>query len=53
MKTTMKRKRKKRDVLKATVLKNNLMNRFIREIEREEPLDSDTLKTMLALQPVH
>jgi len=50
---TTKRKKKKRDIIKAAVLKNYLMNRFIREIERVEPLDSDTLKMMFAFQPAH
>jgi hypothetical protein len=42
--------RKKRDDIKNTILKNNLMMRFIRGIEREEQLDSQVLKTMLAYQ---
>lgn len=33
------------------ILKNNIMQRFIREIEREAPLDNYTLQTMLAYQP--
>lgn len=44
--------RKKRDDIKNTILKNNLMMRFLREIEREEQLDSQVLETMLAYQPV-
>ncbi len=28
------------------------MTRFIREIEREEPLEFDTMQTMLVYQPV-
>jgi hypothetical protein len=43
---------KKRDDIKNTILKNNLMMRFIREIEREEQLDSQVLETMLAYQPI-
>jgi len=38
---TVKRKKRRRVVLKGRTLRNNLMNRFIHEIEREEPLDRD------------
>lgn len=48
--TVMKKKRRTTE-LKERVLRNNLMQRFIREIEREEPLDSRTLQTMLITQP--
>ena len=50
MKTTMKGKRNPIAAIKSAVLQNILMNRFIHEIEREEPLESELLKTMVAFQ---
>jgi ribosomal protein L10 len=44
-------KRQRISETKLSILKNNLMNRFIREIEREEPLEMDVRNTMLAYQP--
>ena len=38
--------------IKAIIMKKNLMNRFIHEIEREEPLENDLMNTMLAYQPI-
>ncbi|MDX8341082.1 hypothetical protein SLH46_17925 [Draconibacterium sp. IB214405] len=35
-----------------TIKRNNLMTRFIREIEREEPLEQESLQTMLVYQPI-
>lgn len=49
---TRKRKRRNRKEFKLNIRYNNLMNRFIREIEREEPLEFDTMQTMLVYQPV-
>lgn len=49
MKTTKNSKRITK--AKATIMRHLQMNRFIHEIEREEPLDNDLLKTMLVLQP--
>lgn len=43
---------KKRQELKERIKKNNLMMRFIREIEKEDVLDVQTLKTMLVFQPI-
>ena len=51
MKTT-KDRRKRTTRFKDKIMQNNLMQRFIREIEREEPLDIQTLETMLVFQPV-
>jgi hypothetical protein len=48
----MKAENRKKNDLKNTILKNNLMMRFIRGIEREEQLDSQVLKTMLAYQRI-
>ncbi len=45
-------KRKNRKEFVNTIKRNNLMNRFIREIEREEPLEFESLQTMLVYQPV-
>ncbi len=42
-----KRKKRRSDVFKTTMMRNNLMNRFIHEIEREEPLEREILNTML------
>ena len=44
--------RKNRREFKNAIKRNNLMKRFIREIEREEPLEFDTMQTMLVYQPV-
>ncbi|WP_321372057.1 hypothetical protein [uncultured Draconibacterium sp.] len=49
---TRRRKRKNRKEFKLNIRQNNLMNRFIREIEREEPLEFESLQTMLVYQPV-
>ncbi len=49
---TGRRKRKNRKEFKLNIRHNNLMNRFIREIEREEPLEIESLQTMLVYQPV-
>ena len=46
-------RKKKRVALKAAVQKNNRLNRFIHEIEREEPLDNDTLKIVLTFHPIY
>ncbi|WP_297097328.1 hypothetical protein [uncultured Draconibacterium sp.] len=46
------RNRKNRREFRNTIKRNNLMTRFIREIEREEPLEFDTMQTMLVYQPV-
>jgi ribosomal protein L10 len=43
-------KRQRISGTKLSILKNNLMNRFIREIEREEPLEMDIINTMMANQ---
>lgn len=48
---TRKRSKKRISRARARIMENNLMKRFIREIEREEPLDV-SLKTMLAYQVV-
>jgi len=45
-------KRNKKNDFKSKILKNNLMLRFIREIEREEHLDTQLMETMLTFQPV-
>lgn len=50
MKTTKRQKEKRIAAAKAAIMQNNIMNRFIREIEREDPLDNDTLKSVFALQ---
>jgi ribosomal protein L10 len=47
---TMTRKRKIE--FRQKIMKNNLMQRFIREIEREELLDAQTLNTLLVFHPV-
>lgn len=44
--------RKRKIEFRQKITKNNLMQRFIREIEREELLDAQTLETMLVFQPV-
>lgn len=44
--------RKRKIEFRQKIMKNNLMQRFIREIEREELLDEQTLETMLVFQPV-
>ena len=53
MKTGTNRKRRKVAEIRSAVRKNNLMKRFIYEIEREEPLDDISLRTMLAYQPIN
>jgi hypothetical protein len=50
VKTKKNQKRKRIAILKETIRQNNLMNRFIYEIEREEPLEKDVLSTMFAYQ---
>ena len=52
MKTGTKRKRRKVAEIRAAVMQNNLMKRFIYEIEREEPLDDLSLHTILAYEPI-
>ncbi len=47
----MKTGKRRKQAFKEKILKNNLMNRFIREIEREAPLDKYILQTMLAYKP--
>ncbi|WP_157493757.1 hypothetical protein [Draconibacterium sediminis] len=44
--------RKSRKEFRNLIKRNNLMNRFIRDIEREEPLEFDTMQTMMVYQPV-
>lgn len=44
--------RENRREFENTIKRNNLMKRFIWEIEREEPLEFDTMQTMLVYQPV-
>ena len=44
------KKRNRIAAMKAAVRDNIQMMRFIREIEREDPLDLDTLKTMYVLK---
>ena len=51
MKTIKDGKRKRISKVKATIIRHIQMNRFIHEIEREDPLDNDLLRTMLVLQP--
>lgn len=48
MKTTKSRSRNTKS--KNMIMRHLQMNRFIREIEREDPLENDLLKTMLVLQ---
>lgn len=48
---TRKKSKKRITRARARIMENNLMTRFIREIEREEPLDI-SLKSMLAYQTV-
>ena len=47
---TMKHKRSKE--FKERIMKNNLMKRFLNDIEREDALDGNSLEMMLAYQPV-
>ena len=49
MKTTENKKGKRIMRAKATIMRHFQMNRFIREIEREDPIDNEILKTMLVL----
>ncbi|MFA9388735.1 MAG: hypothetical protein ACERKD_02950 [Prolixibacteraceae bacterium] len=51
--TEVKRKTKKCAALKELVKERSQLNCFIREIEREEPLDDDTLKMILAFDPIY
>ena len=51
MKTRIRKKRNRKE-FKLNIRRNNLMNRFIREIEREEPLEFESLQTMLVYRPV-
>jgi hypothetical protein len=44
--------RKRKIEFRQKIMKNNLMQRFIREIEREELLDAQTLNTLLVFHPV-
>lgn len=48
----MKGKKNKKEDFKSQILRNNLMMRFIREIEREENLDNQLIESMLAYNPV-
>ena len=48
----MKLRKKRNTEFKENIMRNNLMQRFIREIEREDALDKRILQTMLAYQPV-
>ncbi len=47
MKSGKKTKKRRMTRAKGKILQNNLMKRFVRDIEREELLDSETLKTIL------
>ncbi len=49
---TRRRKKRNHKEFKLNIRRNNLMNRFIREIEREEPLEFESLQTMLVYRPV-
>lgn len=51
MKTRENKKMKRITRAKAMIMGHIQMNRFIREIEREDPIDNETLRTMLVLQP--
>lgn len=53
MMTKVKKGKMKQVASKATVQKRNRLNCFIREIEREELLDDDTLKMILAFHPIY
>ncbi|GEM_PF-949372 len=48
------RKQKKGRIarFKEAVVQKNLMNRFIRQIELEEPLEQEIMQTMLSYQMV-
>ena len=50
MKTKKNHKKNRIAKFKESIRQNNLMNRFIFEIEREEPLEKDVLNTMFAYQ---
>lgn len=52
MNTTKDRKRRTIAEYKEIVRQNNLMKRYIREIEREEPLDIQILEMLLAYQTI-
>lgn len=47
MKTRKKTRNGTMTKTKGKILQNNLMKRFVRDIEREEFLDSETLKIIL------
>lgn len=47
------RKVRKRLNKKERNLQKNIIDRFIREIEREEPLEADILNSMVAFQPLY
>jgi hypothetical protein len=49
---TIKQRKKRNTEFKENIVRNNLMKRFIREIEREDPIDNHILETILAYQPV-
>ncbi len=50
MKTIKIRKRNRISKMKAAIKNNLQLIRFIREIEREEFLDADSLRTIVALK---
>ncbi len=52
MNTTKRNKKRGAKKIKARILQTNLMRRFIRELEREEPLDLQNLHTILAFDPI-
>lgn len=47
---TMKQKRSKE--FRERIMRNNLMKRFLHDIEREDALEANTLEIMLAYQPL-
>ena len=47
MKTGKKTRKGHKSITKDRIRQNNLMKRFVRDIEREEFLDSETLKIIL------
>ena len=44
-------KHKRSREFKERIMRNNLMQRFLHDIEREDALDTNTLEMMLAYQP--
>jgi hypothetical protein len=48
----MNRKSKRMAEFRSRIAENNLLNRFIRDIEREEPMDRELLQTIPVLIPV-